>query len=155
LPVVRLPALLALVVTILVVGPLPAPAQAGFHHGFVLTGWTSDAYLEPSSDAALRRLRGDGSDHVSLFTQWFLPSPAASELAPDPMRTPSDAALVHAMHSAREQGMDVTIKPQIGIRADGWIGSAHPLMLPPSGVATGRCCCTTPTWPSRSGRARS
>ncbi|MEA2471197.1 MAG: hypothetical protein QOE38_2196 [Thermoleophilaceae bacterium] len=124
--VVRLLALLALLVTIPAVGSPRASAQASFHHGFVLTGWTRDAYLEPSSDAALQRMRTGGSDHAAIFTQWFLSDPTASALAPDPARTPSDAALMHAMHRARQQGMEVTLKPQIGIRSGGWVGSAQP-----------------------------
>jgi hypothetical protein len=127
-PVVRLTALLALLLTLAISAAASPPATApqGFQHGFVLTGWSSHAYLEPGSDAALRRMREDGSDHVAIFTQWFLSDPAASVLAPDPVRTPSDAALMHAMSSARQQGMAVTMKPQVGIRSGGWIGAAHP-----------------------------
>ena len=122
----RLLSVLALVLTIAAIEAPSASAQASFHHGFVLTGWTSDAYLKPASDAALQRMRNGGSDHVAIFTQWFLSDPAASDLAPDPARTPTDASLEHAMSAARAQGLQVTVKPQIGIRSGAWIGSAHP-----------------------------
>jgi hypothetical protein len=71
-------------------------------------------------------MRAGGSDHVAIFTQWFLDDPAASALAPDPARTPSDASLLHAMPAARRSGLQVTLKPQIGIRTGAWIGSARP-----------------------------
>jgi hypothetical protein len=140
----RLLALLAVLLTIPASDPSPSSAQEGFHHGFVLTGWTADAYLGAASDEALQRMRAAGSDHAAVFTQWFLADPAASTLAPDAVRTPSDAALLHAMHTARRLGMEVTMKPQVA-------GSGpHGLPIPaPSGTATGPCCCTTRTLRSR------
>jgi hypothetical protein len=123
---VRSLALLALLLTIPALDPPAVSAQGSFHHGFVLTGWAADAYLQPSSDAALGRMRAGGSDHVAIFTQWFIADPTASTLAPDPARTPSDEAVLHAIRSARQHGLQVTMKPQIGLQSGGWIGSAHP-----------------------------
>jgi hypothetical protein len=125
---VRFLALLALVVATQSVGCGGAhlPLRAGFQRGFVLTGWERDAYLKPGSDAVLRTMAKGGSDHAAIFTQWFLSDPTSSFLAPDPVRTPSDAALLHAMQSAHGLGMAVTVKPQVGIRSGAWIGNAHP-----------------------------
>jgi hypothetical protein len=92
----------------------------------VLLGWTRDTYAKPASDAALQRMAAEGSDHVAIFTQWFLPDRTASALAPDLMRTPSDASILHAMTTARELGLKVTLKPQVGIHGGGWIGAARP-----------------------------
>jgi hypothetical protein len=123
---VRFLSLLTLLAAFHAVAPSASFAQETFHHGFVLTGWSSNAYLEPGADRALDRMRNAGSDHAAIFTQWFLADPAASDLAPDTSRTPTDAALMHAMHKARELGMEVTMKPQVGILSGGWIGTAHP-----------------------------
>jgi hypothetical protein len=129
LPAVRVFALLALLVLTSAAHPAPANADGGFQRGFVLTGDRSDSYLSPRSDAMLQKMADDGADHVAIFTQWFLPGPSASLLAPDPARTPSDASLLHAMAVAHRLGMEVTIKPQIGIPSAAWIGNAHPADL--------------------------
>ena len=100
--------------------------ESGFRSGFVLTADRSDTYSTPASDAALQRMARGGSDRVAIFTQWFLDGPTSSMLAPDPARTPTDAAVLHAAAVARRLGMAVTIKPQIGIRSGAWIGTAHP-----------------------------
>jgi hypothetical protein len=55
--------------------------------------------------------------------------PGSSHLSPDADRTPSDAAMLHAMAVAHEAGLSVTVKPQIGIRSGSWIGGAHPADL--------------------------
>lgn len=108
-------------------------AQAGtlnaFQRGFVLTGWHAGSYETATSDSQLQRMAANGSDRAAIFTQWFMDTPTSSHIAPDPGRTPSDAAMVHAIAIARLHGMQVTIKPQIGIRTDSWIGRAHPADL--------------------------
>jgi hypothetical protein len=108
---------------------LPASSAAAFQRGFTITAWSADAYLAQRSDTALTRMADDGSDHAAVFTQWFMDSLTSSSLAPDPQRTPSDAAILHAMATAQAAGMAVTIKPQIGIRTGNWIGFAHPADL--------------------------
>ena len=119
-------------VALLLLGGASAPGRAaaeGFQRGFVLTGQQRDTFLETSSDAALQRMAAGGSDHVAIFTQWYLATPRASVLAPDPARTASDAAVLHASAVARQLGMEVTIKPQIAFRSGGWIGNARPADL--------------------------
>jgi hypothetical protein len=106
-----------------------AATPDGYQHGFVLTGWKSDSYLAPRSDALLRTFAGDGSDHAAICTQWFMDGPTSSQVAPDPGRTPTDAAMRRAIAVAQDAGMAVTLKPQIGIRTGNWIGSAHPADL--------------------------
>jgi hypothetical protein len=115
----------------LALGAPPAHAQAGsdFQRGFVLTGWKSDSYLAARSDTALQRMAADGSSHAAVFTQWFMDSATASHLAPDTSRTPSDAAILHAIAAARAAGMAVTVKPQVGSYTGSWIGYAHPADL--------------------------
>lgn len=111
-------------------GPSHNPAPDTFGRGFVLTGWNAHAYLTPASDAQIARMARDGNDRAAIFTQWLVDSPTASNLAPDPQRTPTDAAILHAAGVARAHGMQVTLKPQIGIRTNAWIGAARPSDLP-------------------------
>lgn len=112
----------------LVLGPALA-AGADFQRGFVLTGAHSDSYLGSDTATNLGRMADAGSNHAAIFTQWFMDSSTSSHLAPDADRTPTDESLLDAVALAREKGMEVTIKPQIGIYDGSWIGEAHPADL--------------------------
>jgi len=116
----------ALALTVAAIAASRTPSRDGFQRGFVVLGWKSDSYVRPTADAALKRMAADGASHVAIFTQWVLPDSASSDLAPDPARTPSDASILHAMSLARGLGMNVTLKPQIGVGSLGWIGTARP-----------------------------
>jgi hypothetical protein len=102
---------------------------SAFQRGFVLTGWSADSYLTPRSDALIDRMAAAGSSHAALFTQWFMNTPESSHIAPDPGRTPTDAALEHAADRIRAAGMEITLKPQVGIRTGAWIATAKPADL--------------------------
>lgn len=103
-----------------------APARAEFQRGFVLTARSAGTYLTPASDSELWSMAHGGSDHAAIFTQWFMDTPTSAQLAPDPRRTPTDAAILHAAATARALGLEVTLKPQIGIRTGSWVGQAAP-----------------------------
>ena len=107
----------------------PAQADTPFERGMVLTGWTAGTYQTARADRVTAKIAAAGTDHVAVFTQWFLDSATSSHLAPDDARTPSDASIEHAAAEIRAQGMQVTIKPQIGIKTGAWIGGAHPADL--------------------------
>lgn len=112
---------------------VPAPAQAAglrsdFQRGFVLTAWKSTSY-DTGAAPRIKRIATDGADHAAVFTQWFMDTPTASHIAPDPARTPTDASILHAVALARAAGMQVVLKPQVGIESGGWIGYAHPADL--------------------------
>src|SRR5439155_10528972 len=113
----------------LMAAPAGAQAPQPYQRGFVLTGWKAGSYLSPGSDSGLRRMANDGSNQAAVFTQWFMDGPSSSRIAPDPERTPTDAAILHAMDVARSADMSVTLKPQIGLRSGNWIGYAHPADL--------------------------
>src|SRR3954470_18645006 len=123
---VRILALLGVLVVAVAAASAAPRTESGLRSGFVLTADRRYTYLTPASDLALQRMAHGGSDRVAIFTQWFLDGPTSSMLAPDPTRTPTDAAVLHAAAIARRLGMAVTIKPQIGIRSGAWIGTAHP-----------------------------
>src|SRR4051812_28726132 len=125
LPLRRI-AVLATLCLALVATPAHAQPAPDFHRGFVLTARKSDSYLSKWSPVVLSEMARGGSDHAAIFTQWFMDTPASSTLAPDPDRTPSDASMLEAAAEARTAGLQVTIKPQIGIRTGSWIGAAHP-----------------------------
>src|SRR5436190_1898748 len=107
----------------------PAQADAPFQRGFVLTGWKSNTYLTARADGVVRKMADAGSSHAAIFTQWFMDSATSSHIAPDVARTPSDAAIAHVAAQAQEDGLEVTLKPQIGIYSGAWIGGAHPADL--------------------------
>jgi hypothetical protein len=116
----------AVVALALGAGLLLPSSAAAFQRGFVLTGWGAGSYLSSSSDGKVRKMANDGSSNAAVFTQWFMDAPTSSHIAPDATRTPSDQSILHAIETARAAGMDVTVKPQVGIRTGSWIGAAHP-----------------------------
>jgi hypothetical protein len=128
-PAATLALALSLCAAAIFAGATPARADDGFQRGFVLTGYKVDSYLGSRSDTAIQRMATDGSNRAAVFTQWFMDGPTSSNIAPDTLRTPSDAAILHAISVARAAGMQVTLKPQIGIRTGSWIGGAHPADL--------------------------
>jgi hypothetical protein len=107
----------------------PSEASGGFQRGFVLTARQAGTYLTPASDSELWSMAHGGSDHAAIFTQRFLDSATSSRLAPDASTTPTDASILHAAEVARRNGMQVTLKPQVGIRTYSWIGDAKPANL--------------------------
>jgi hypothetical protein len=120
---------IAVLVALLACLAMPAHAHGAFQRGMVLTGQSSGSYLTPRSDHVVDLIAGGGSDRTAIFTQWFMDAPTSSSIAPDPARTPSDDAIRHAAAQARKDGLAVTLKPQIGIRTNSWIGAAHPADL--------------------------
>ena len=112
----------------LVLAAVPAHARAAtaFQRGLVMTGWTAGSYLAPRADSAIRHMADVGTSNAGLFTQWFMDTPVSSHIAPDPALTPTDASITHAAARMRAAGMEVTLKPQVGIRGNVWIGNAAP-----------------------------
>lgn len=109
---------------------VPAPAHAAglrsdFQRGFTLTAYNAGAY-DIGAAPRIRKMAADGSDHAAVFTRWFMDTPASSHIAPDPARTPSDASILRTIVLARAAGLQVTLKPQIGIKTGDWIGDARP-----------------------------
>ncbi|HET8673915.1 MAG TPA: hypothetical protein VFL87_09780 [Thermoleophilaceae bacterium] len=106
---------------------LPQAAQAGWLRGVNLNAYSPGTYGTPSSDASLKRAAADGANSVEILVTWYSPSTLSSQVAPDPSLTPSDAAVLHAMQTARSLGLSAVLKPQVNIYGGAWRGAIRPL----------------------------
>jgi hypothetical protein len=105
---------------------LPAAAHAEWQRGVNFNTYQPETYASASSDASLARVASDKNDSVEIVTTWYSPDPNSSTIAPDPKRTPSDAAILHAMQKARALGLNVVLKPHVNIDTGSWRGGIHP-----------------------------
>jgi hypothetical protein len=103
----------------------PAIARADWQRGVNFTTYAADTYGTPASDDSLARLAADGNSNVAILVKRFMANNWSSSIAPTPA-TPTDASLLHAMRTARSLGLQVTLKPQIGLLPGGWAGTIHP-----------------------------
>lgn len=100
----------------------PSPPIRGFNY----TAWERDAYATPASDASLLRLAATGANYVALLVTSYMEDRSATEIAVDPLRTPSKAALVRAIQTARKHGLRVMLKPHVDLRDGTWRGHLAP-----------------------------
>jgi hypothetical protein len=96
--------------------PPDRPAlRADWQAGVNLTSDAADDFLAPGSDAALAAAKADGMTSVEIVATWYMTTATASSLAPDPTRTPTDAAVTHAIATAQGLGLQVLLKPQVDV----------------------------------------
>lgn len=98
----------------------------GWHRGMNVTSWWHDEFAQPSSDESLARLAATGTTKASFVPTWYMASQTSSTIAPSSTKTPSDAALLHAMTTAQALGMDVVLKPHVDL----WDGSFRGTIAP-------------------------
>jgi hypothetical protein len=89
--------------------------RASWQAGVDLTANAAADYLDPGSDAAIQAARRDGSTSVAIVPTWYMAAGDSSQVAADPARTPSDAAVTHAVATATGLGMAVLLKPQVDV----------------------------------------
>jgi HD-GYP domain-containing protein (c-di-GMP phosphodiesterase class II) len=94
--------------------------------GANITAYTRDAYRSPAATQALDRLHDDGIRRVAIVTTWYMTAPTDSAVAPDPRRTPGDAALAQLIREARARGLSVLLKPQVDVRDGSFRGEIQP-----------------------------
>jgi hypothetical protein len=121
---VRLVAGLVVAVAVLALAA-PMSARAEWQRGVNFTTYSADTYGTPASDSSLARLAADGNSSVAILVKRFMAGNTASSIAPA-AATPTDASLLHAMHTAHSLGLEVVLKPQIGLLPGGWAGTIAP-----------------------------
>lgn len=83
--------------------------------GVNITAATAGVYATTALEHSLLQARTHGFDTVTLTPTWYMSTPRASDLAPDPVLTAGDAALEHAIAAARRQGLSVAIRPLVDL----------------------------------------
>jgi hypothetical protein len=122
-PLLLLVAALAIAIHELVRDPrLPLEWRKGMN----VTAYQPEAFGSPTADEALRALRATGTTSVEIVPNWYMDSPNASSVAPDPAKTPTDASVEHAIAEARELGFDVWLKPHVDVKDGSFRGEIQP-----------------------------
>jgi hypothetical protein len=114
-------------------GPVPPdrPAlRADWQAGVNLTADAATDFLAPGSDDALQAARADGSTSVEIVATWYMTDATASSVAADPVRTPTDAAVAHAVATAESLGLKVLLKPQVDVLDGTYRGLIAPANRP-------------------------
>jgi hypothetical protein len=125
-------ALLAVVVAVIVLGgggsgtAARTEVPANWQKGANFTAWWHDEHAGPTSDQRLRALRATGSDSIELVVTWYQLDRFASAMEPDPLLTPTDESLLHAITVAHALGMRVALKPHIDLRDGRFRGDLKP-----------------------------
>lgn len=102
------------------------PLRAGMARGANVTAYSRDALAGDQAAAALRRLRAQGADEVVFPILWFQQAKDSTELAPEPLQTPSDDSVIAAVRVARAMGMRTAIAPHINVDDGTFRGEIEP-----------------------------
>jgi hypothetical protein len=78
-----------------------------------VTSYSPSGYAQPAARAALRALRATGTTHVAFAFTWYVRKGTSSTVAPDPLKTPTSAAVLSAMRFAKRLGFETTVKPLV------------------------------------------
>ena len=107
--------------------PPAAPASSVFTYaGATHVSWWHDQYLHPEAAAARAHLASTGGSWAGVLVTWYMDRADASTMAPDTLRTPSDAAVLQSIADLRSRGLKVMLKPHVDVKDDTWRGSIRP-----------------------------
>ena len=125
-------AVLVLFGTLLASTTRTAPAAAAtippgnWYKGANLASWWYNEWEQTSTDASLSALRATGSTDAAFVVTWYMATRTSSVVAPDKLKTATDAGLLRAMAKARALGMRVVLKPHVDILDGSFRGDIAP-----------------------------
>lgn len=94
--------------------------------GVNLTAYSADGYSQPQVRDDMITLAGLGTTAVTLVPTWYMRTPNANRIKPDPGKTPSDDGLIQAMTWAKEAGLKVVLKPHVDVLDESYRGEIQP-----------------------------
>ncbi|MCS7239939.1 MAG: hypothetical protein NZ651_01635 [Candidatus Bipolaricaulota bacterium] len=71
-------------------------------------------------------LKSTGANYIALLVTGYMDRADSAEIYADPLRTPSDPSLLHAMQVARSYGLKIMLKPHVDSKDGVWRGSISP-----------------------------
>jgi len=101
-----------------VMAQAPDPKQ----EGIAFTSWWHDEYLSSGSDETLVKIEDTGAEWISLLTTWYQATLTSTDIMSDATKTPTDAAVIHAIESAHDLGLKVMLKPHLDVMTEEWRG---------------------------------
>lgn len=95
-------------------GPMSPIAPGDYVRGMAYTSWAPGVFSSPESDAIVTQtIPPYGVKWLAVATTWYSASIAATSIARDPTRSPTDADLHHVIALAQSRGFKVLLKPDI------------------------------------------
>ena len=121
-----------LLVLVALLGATPTSALPSKLNGICYASWASqgaDSYTSIESDASLARLsRTTGANFVSIVQTWYMTDQNTTSIAPSKAKTNSDDGVRRAIAVARQNGLEVALKPHVDFLSDDahWRGEIGP-----------------------------
>jgi len=94
--------------------------------GIQLVSWSKGEYSRKPCDMSIDNVRKTNANALGILVTWYMDTPNSAEIEPDPLKTPSDEDIVHAITEAQNRGMKVMLKPHVDVRDGSWRGSISP-----------------------------
>ncbi|HET7293328.1 MAG TPA: hypothetical protein VFM88_12955 [Vicinamibacteria bacterium] len=111
--------------------PTPSPSPSSSPSRFEFNGinhvsFWHDEYQYPDAGVSRRELAATRANWAGVLVTWYMARRDASQVAPDPQRTPTDAAVRQAIAELRGQGLKVMLKPHVDVQDGTWRGTIAP-----------------------------
>ena len=84
-----------------------------YQKGFAFSSWAPEAFNDPISDESLAQLAQTNTEWISLCFSWYQSSTTSSDIALDPVKSPTVESLLHAIETAHSLGLKVMLKPMV------------------------------------------
>jgi hypothetical protein len=107
--------------------PTPLPPLAPFQlQGITHVSWQAEQYVGAQGTSARQELATTGANWAGLLVTWYMPDRNASQISPDPQRSPSADALRASIRHFHNLGLAVMLKPHVDSNDGTWRGSVRP-----------------------------
>jgi hypothetical protein len=108
------------------VGPGATPPGRFAYHGITHVSWWHDEYLYADATASRAQLASTGADWAGVLVTWYMDRRDSVAIAPDTVKTPTDAAVRRAIDELRGRGLKVMLKPHVDVKDGTWRGTIRP-----------------------------
>ena len=106
---------------------IPPATKSGFlYRGITHTSWQPNEYNTGAGTTSQDALAATGATWAGVLVTQYQADATATTIAPDPSRTPTDAALVAAITELHNQKLKVMLKPHVDAEDGAWRGTFQP-----------------------------
>ncbi len=100
--------------------------RASWQAGVNITANAAADLLDAGSDAGIQTAAQERETSIEIVPTWYMTTATSSAIDPDPVRTPSDASVIHAATTAMGLGLRVLLKPQLDVLDGTYRGRLDP-----------------------------
>ena len=106
---------------------IPPATKSGFlYRGITHTSYQPNEYNTGAGTTAQDALAATGATWAGVLVTQYQADATATTIAPDPNRTPTDAAVVAAITEFHNRGLKVMLKPHVDSEDGAWRGTFQP-----------------------------